>query len=206
MNANTKLSLASLLLLAFVSTLVGQDKVPAGAFVVEEVDGRVERFDEALGAFVPVLVGFVIDRPVLVLTAPEATLVFSCSGGMAGMVSENTRVLLEPATVDKTYMADLRKGTVAILLDPDRPKDGSGFSVRTAQGVTSATGTFYAVTEFKGQTYTKVKRGSVKRRVIQPTRKDFAAYLSKSKSKPKPSPPPATKPPAKLPDEQPAQP
>ena len=71
MNANTKLSLASLLLLAFVSTLVGQDKVPDGAFVVEEVDGRVERFDEALGAFVPVVVGFVIERDVLVVTDSE---------------------------------------------------------------------------------------------------------------------------------------
>ena len=200
MNANTKLSLASLLLLAFVSTLAGQDKVPAGAFVVEEVDGRVERFDEVLGAFVPVVVGFVIERDVLVVTASEAALVFPCSGAMAGMVSENTRVVLEPATTDKTYRADLRKGTVAILLDPDRPKDGSGFAVRTAQGVTSATGTFYAVTEFKGQTYTKVKRGAVKRKVIRPTQKDFAAYLSKSKPKP-PAPPPA-----KLPDEQPAKP
>ena len=206
MNAKLKHSLASLFLLASFSILVGQNKVPDGSFVVEEVEGLVERFDEALGAFVPVVPGFVIERDVLVVTDSEAALVFSCSGAMAGMVSENTRVVLEPATADKTYSADLRKGTVSVLLDPDRPKDGSGFSVRTAQGVTSATGTFYAVTEFKGQTYTKVKRGSVKRRVIQPTRKDFAAYLSKSKSKPKPTPPPATKPPAKLPDEQPAQP
>jgi len=206
MIAYLKHSLASLFLLASFSTLVGQNKVPAGSFVVEEVEGLVERFDEALGAFVPVVPGFVIERDVLVVTASEAALVFSCSGAMAGMVSENTRVVLEPATADKTYSADLRKGTVSVLLDPDRPNDGSGFSVRTAQGVTSATGTFYAVTEFKGQTYTKVKRGSVKRRVIRPTQKDFAAYLSKSKSKPKPTPPPATKPPAKLPDEQPAQP
>ncbi len=195
MNAKTKPVLALLLvLLAATPAALAQDKVPAGAFVVEEVDGRVEWFDEALGAFAPVRVGFVIDRDVLVLTAPGATLVFSCAGGMAGMISGNTRVVLEPAMADNTYRADLRKGTVAILLDPDRPKDGSGFSIRTAQGVTSATGTFYAVTEFKGQTYTKVKRGAVKRKVLRPTQKDFAAYLSKSKSKPKPPAKPPAKP------------
>ena len=59
-------------------------------------------------------------------------------------------------------------------------------AVRTAQGVTSATGTFYAVTEYKGQTYGKVKKGAVKRKVTPPGKPDFAAYLSKTKTKPKP--------------------
>jgi ferric-dicitrate binding protein FerR (iron transport regulator) len=76
-----------------------------------------------------------------------------------------------------------------MLLDPERPEGGPGFAVRTAQGVTSATGTFFAVTEYKGQTYGKVKKGAVKRKPIQPSQADFAVYLSKSKSKSKPKTP-----------------
>ena len=78
---------------------------------------------------------------------------------------------------------DLRSGTVSALLDPERDKATSpSFAVRTKSGVTEATGTFYAVTEYKGQTYTAVKTGKVKKETIPPSKPDFSAYLKKSNS------------------------
>ena len=178
---------------------------PAQNVQLREIQGQVTRFDPAQGLFVPAVSGFVVDRPTLFVTSEGADFVFSCVGRISGRVSENSRVVLAPAQ-DGNYEADLRKGTIAMLLDPERPEGGPGFAIRTAQGVTSATGTFFAVTEYKGQTYGKVKKGTVKRKPTPPSQADFAAYLSKSKSKPKPTPPPAAKPPAKLPDEPPAKP
>ena len=49
--------------------------------------------------------------------------------------------------------------------------------------MTEATGTFYAVTEYKGQTYTSVKKGEVKKKTTPPAKPDFAAYLKRAKSK-----------------------
>ena len=151
---------------------------------VREVQGQVNRFDPAQGVFVPAKPGLVVDRPTLFVTYADSALVFSCAGKIAGRVLGNSRVVLAPAE-DGIYEADLRRGTMAVLLDPDRPKGAPGFSIRTAQGVTAAQGTFYAVTEYKGQTYGKVKKGTVKRKVTPPGQPNFAAYLSKSKTKPK---------------------
>jgi len=154
--------------------------------MVREVKGSVRLYDPGRNTFAPAAPGFVVDRPMLFVTAGDSSLVFSGSAGIAGQVSGNSRVVLAPAA-DGSYEANLRKGTVSVLLDPDRPSGGPGFSVRTAQGLTSAEGTFFAVTEYKGQTYGKVKKGTVKRKVTAPGQADFAAYLSKSKSKPKPA-------------------
>jgi len=187
-----KTPLVSFFLVAFGPLAFAQPLPEPGAKAlvakIEEVQGQVTRFDSAQGTYVPAAPGFVVDRPTLFVVAADSSLVFSCAGGIAGRVSENSRIVLSPA-VDGAYEADLRKGTVAMLLDPDRPKGGPGFAVRTAQGVTSATGTFFAVTEYKGQTYSKAKKGTVKRKATAPNQADFAAYLSKSKSKSKPPPP-----------------
>jgi len=182
----------SILLVAFGPLAFAQPLPEPGAKAllakIEEVQGQVTRFDSAQGGYVPAAPGFVVDRPTLLVVAADSSLIFSCVGGIAGRVSENSRVVLAPA-VDGAYEADLRKGTIAMLLDPDRPEGGPGFAVRTAQGVTSATGTFFAVTEYKGQTYGKAKKGTVKRKAVPPGQPDFAAYLSKSKSKKKPKAP-----------------
>jgi filamentous hemagglutinin family protein len=147
--------------------------------------GAVQLYDPARGTFVPAAPGFVVDRPMLFVTGADSALDFSCVGKIAGRVSGNSRVVLAPAE-GGTYEANLRSGTMAVLLDPGRPESAPGFAIRTAQGVTSATGTFFAVTEYKGQTYGKVKKGTVKRKATPPGKPDFAAYLSKSKTKPKP--------------------
>jgi filamentous hemagglutinin family protein len=147
--------------------------------------GSVQLYDPAKGTFVPAAPGFVVDRPMLFVTGADSALDFSCVGKIAGRVSGNSRIVLAPAE-GGTYEANLRSGTMSVLLDPGRPESAPGFAIRTAQGVTSATGTFFAVTEYKGQTYGKVKKGTVKRKATPPGKPDFAAYLSKSKIKPKP--------------------
>jgi ferric-dicitrate binding protein FerR (iron transport regulator) len=82
------------------------------------------------------------------------------------------------------YEVDLQLGTVSALLDPMRDKDKDpAFAIRGSGGVTEATGTFYAVTEYKGQTYSAVKKGTVKKKTVPPAKPDFAAYLKKAKSK-----------------------
>jgi len=169
------------------SPVPGPEGVPSStpnAFI-RASKGAVQLYDPARGTFVPAAPGFVVDRPMLFVTGADSSLDFSCVGKIAGRVSGNSRIVLSPAE-GGTYEANLRSGTMAVLLDPGRPESAPGFAIRTAQGVTSATGTFFAVTEYKGQTYGKVKKGTVKRKVTPPGKPDFAAYLSKSKTKPKP--------------------
>ena len=73
---------------------------------------------------------------------------------------------------------------MSALLDPTRDKEKEpAFSIRGSGGVTEATGTFYAVTEYKGQTYTAVKKGEVKKKTTPPAKPDFSAYLKKAKAK-----------------------
>ena len=159
---------------------------------VHEVRGQVTRFDSRLGEYIPVTPGFTLDRSTLLVVSSDSSFIFSDKAGIAGRVSENTRIVLSPAE-DGTFQSELRLGTIAVYLDPERPEGSSGFAVRTSQGVTSAIGTFFAVTEYKGQTYSKVKKGTVQRKTIPPGQPDFAAYLRKSKTKAKPVPPKPSK-------------
>ena len=88
------------------------------------------------------------------------------------------------AEEDGRYEVDLQLGTVAALLDPKRDKENEpAFAIRGSGGVTEATGTFYAVTEYKGQTYSAVKKGTVKKKTTPPAKPDFSAYLKKAKAK-----------------------
>ena len=106
----------------------------------------------------------------------------SFPGKIAARMAGNSHAVFAPAQ-DGRYEVDLRKGTVSALLDPKRDKmNDPAFSIRTLTGVTEATGTFYAVTEYKGQTYSAVKKGKVKKKVIPPPKPNFAAYLKKATS------------------------
>ena len=110
----------------------------------------------------------------------ESTLVFSCPGGIAGKVTGPARFILGPPLKNR-YELNLRQGTVAILLDPDRPRGSPEFAVRTDDGYALAEGTFYAVTEYKGQAYGKVKNGTIKTKPKPPMERNFAAYGRKPK-------------------------
>ena len=80
------------------------------------------------------------------------------------------------------YEIELKKGSITASLDPSRPKDSPVFAVRTFAGVTEAIGTLFAVAEYKGQSYTSVKKGTIKKETLPPTQPDFSAYLKRYKT------------------------
>ena len=149
--------------------------------MVEELAGQVTRFQSETKNFVPVLPGYEIKGSTLFVVGSGSELILSFPGRMAARVSENSRILVGPE-VEGRYELELRNGTVSALLDPERDlsKDPS-FAIRTFSGVTEAVGTYYAVTEYNGQSYTKVNKGEVKKKTTPPTEPDFSAYLSKNK-------------------------
>lgn len=155
--------------------------------VVEEVRGQVSYYSEEFGTFTPVARGFKVEKPVLMLISADSYAVVSFTGKIAARLGENTRIVVSPMQ-DGKYEVDLRVGTISALLDPNRDRNRDpAFAVRTHSGVTEATGTFYAVTEYKGQTYSAVKKGRVFKKTVPPTKPDFSAYLKQYKPKPKPS-------------------
>ena len=147
-----------------------------GIPVVVEVTGQPTRFDEKEGTFVPLVPGYSLIRPTLVFCGEGTDLILSFPGKIAARIAENTRVVVGPAA-NHRYELDLQLGTVSALLDPrrDLSKDPV-FAIRTQHGVTEAVGTFYAVTEYKGQTYAAVKTGKVSKRIVPPSMEDFASY------------------------------
>jgi hypothetical protein len=154
--------------------------------VVEELAGQITRFNSDTRSFVLVLPGYEIKERTLFVVGSSCELIVSFPGRIAARISENSRIVVGPE-VEGGYEVELRNGTVSALLDPDRdPSRDPRFAIRTLSGVTEAVGTYYAVTEYKGQSYTSVKRGQIKKKTSPPTEPDFSSYLIKKK---KPSPP-----------------
>jgi hypothetical protein len=150
---------------------------------VSEITGQVNRYDEASGGIVPVQVGEKISDPTLYFTGAESELIISYPAKIVARFGEDTRAVVAPEE-DGRFEVDLQLGTLSALLDPTRDKEKEpAFAIRGSGGVTEATGTFYAVTEYKGQTYTAVKKGEVKKKTIPPAKPDFSAYLKKAKAK-----------------------
>ncbi len=161
---------------------------PGAVPAVREVSGGVVRYNEPEGSFVPVEVGYRIIEPTLFLVEKGGELIASFPGKIAARLGENSQAVLAPVR-DGRYEVDLRKGTVSALLDPKRYQEKEpAFLIRTLTGVTEATGTFYAVTEYKGQSYSAVKKGKVKKKVVPPPKPDFSAYLKKATSSAKSRP------------------
>ena len=152
---------------------------------VEQTRGLVSVYDQKSGSFVPVTTGASINSKKLFSVSADGELIVSFPSKIAARVGGNSRIVIGPAEEGK-YEVDLRSGTISALLDPQRDKATSpSFAVRTKSGVAEAKGTFYAVTEYKGQTYTAVKTGKVKKETIPPSKPDFSAYLKKSNPPPK---------------------
>ena len=150
---------------------------------VEQTRGLVSMYDQKSGSFVPVTIGASIKKKQLFSVPDGGELIVSFPSKIAARVGENSRIVVGPAEKGK-YEVDLRSGTVSALLDPERDKaNAPSFAVRTKSGVTEATGTFYAVTEYKGQSYSAVKKGNVKKETTPPAKPDFSAYLKKSQKK-----------------------
>ena len=152
--------------------------------VVEELAGQVTRFQSGTKDFVPVLPGYEIKGSTLFVVGSGSELILSFPGRVAARVSENSRIVIGPE-VEGRYELELRNGTVSAMLDPERDlsKDPS-FAIRTFSGVTEAVGTYYAVTEYNGQSYTMVNKGEIKKKTTPPTEPDFSAYLTKKKPAP----------------------
>ena len=149
---------------------------------VEEVDGRVSLYGEKSGSFKPARPGFEITQPTLFVVGADSELILSFPGQAASRVGGNSRVVVAPAREGR-YEIDLQLGTISALLDPERNLVGAPvFAVRTMSGVVEAKGTFHAIIEYKGQTYSAVKKGKIYKKESPPTMSDFASYVNKKKS------------------------
>ena len=165
---------------------MAEDTESAAAQVpsVAEIIGQVNRYNQAKGTFQPIEKEYRFSSTSLIVTGEGGELFISFPGRISARVGENSRVVIGPA-VDDLYEADLCLGTVTARLDPDRDRlHQPGFAIRTKDGVTRATGTYFAVTEYKGQSYAAVKKGEVKKKTTPPAQPDFAAYLKKPLPKP----------------------
>jgi hypothetical protein len=147
---------------------------------IEKIIGIVSIYDQENRVFVPASIGTSLSKPVLFTVPQGGELIVSFPGKIAARVGENSRIIIAPSENDR-FEVNLQNGTISAFLDPKRDKEkGPVFAIRTKSGVTEATGTFYAVTEYKGQAYAAVKKGKVKKETVPPTKPDFSAYLKKS--------------------------
>ena len=141
----------------------------------EEMEGQVLWLNQAQGQYLPVSAGQGFSQSTEIFLSADSQFIFSCPQGIAGRVSGPAKLILGPAKNNR-YEAHLKSGTIAILLDPERPRGSPQFAVRTKDGVALAKGTFYAITEYKGQSFVKVKTGSIKSKPKPPIKRNFAAY------------------------------
>lgn len=150
---------------------------------VVALSGFVSKYDHAKASFQPVQIGEFVNEKSLFLTSEGSELIISYPSSIVARFGENTRAIVSPES-DNRLEIDLQLGTVSALLDPNRDKENEPiFAIRGSGGVTEAVGTFYAITEYKGQTYSAVKRGEVAKRTTPPEKPNFSAYLNNSKSK-----------------------
>jgi hypothetical protein len=149
---------------------------------VMALNGFVSKYDHETASFQPVQIGELVDKKSLFLTSEGAELIISYPSSIVARFGENTRAIVGPES-DNRLEIDLQLGTVSALLDPDRDKEKEPvFAIRGSGGVTEAVGTFYAITEYKGQTYSAVKRGEVSKKTTPPEKPNFSAYINNSKS------------------------
>ena len=152
---------------------------------VVALSGFVSKYDHETASFRPVQIGELVNEQSLYLTSEGSELILSYPSTIVARFGENTRAIVGPES-DNRLEIDLQLGTVSALLDPNRDKEKEPvFAIRGSGGVTEAVGTFYAITEYKGQTYSAVKRGVVAKKMIPPEKPDFSAYINNSKSKKK---------------------
>jgi hypothetical protein len=150
---------------------------------VVAVSGFVSKYDHKNASFQPVQIGEFVNEQSLYITNEGSELILSYPSSIVARFGENTRAIVGPES-DNRLEIDLQLGTVSALLDPDRNKETEPvFAIRGSGGVTEAVGTFYAITEYKGQTYSAVNKGVVAKKMTPPEKPDFSAYINNSKSK-----------------------
>ena len=128
-----------------------------------------------------------IEKKTLMRVPAGGELIISFPGKMAALVGENSRVITGPAEEGK-FEVYLKNGTVSASADPERKLGrlhSSFHPYKIGSGPSTEIHSFYAVTEYKGQSYTAVKKGKIEKETKPPTKPDFSAYLSKAKAKSK---------------------
>ena len=143
--------------------------------VIEEIRGQGLWFNSSAGQYFPLSVGQIISEDTKIIVSSESEITFTCAVGIAGRMTGPAEIIIGPAVANR-YEAIMKRGTIAILLDPERPAGSPQFAVRTKDGLAVAKGTFYAITEYKGQTFVKVKTGTIKANPKPPIKRNFAAY------------------------------
>ena len=143
--------------------------------IIEEIKGQGLWSNPSSGQYFPFSVGQILSEDTKIIVSSESEITFSCAVGIAGRITGPAEITLGPAEGNR-YEANMKRGTIAILLDPERPRGSPQFAVRTKDGLALARGTFYAITEYKGQTFVKVKTGSIKAKTKPPIKRNFAAY------------------------------
>ena len=149
--------------------------------IIRRISGSVFFNEEGSVNTKPLAEGHLVRSNTLFTVPAQGELVLSFPIKAAIWVGENSRVIVSPQE-DGKYEVFLKNGTVSALLDPDVDRTKlPTMLIRTRSGIAEAKGTYYAVTEYKGQAYTAVKKGTVKKDTTPPTKPDFSAYLKKAK-------------------------
>ena len=149
--------------------------------IIRRISGSVFFNEEGSVNAKPLAEGHLVRSKTLFTVPAQGELVLSFPIKAAIWAGENSRVIVSPQE-DGKYEVFLKNGTVSALLDPDVDRTKlPTMLIRTRSGIAEAKGTFYAVTEYKGQAYTAVKKGTVKKDTTPPTKPDFSAYLKKAK-------------------------
>jgi len=143
--------------------------------VIEEIKGQALWFNSSVEQYFPLSVGQILSESTKLIVPSQSEITFSCAVGIAGRITGPAEITIGPAVANR-YEANMIRGTIVILLDPERPSGSPQFAVRTKDGVALAKGTFYAITEYKGQTFVKVKTGTIKAKPKPPIKRNFAAY------------------------------
>ena len=152
-------------------------------WLVRKFSGTVFLTEEKVNNFQQVSEGYLIQKPTLFTVPENAELFISFPIKAAIWVGGKSRIVISPVKNGK-YELFLKNGTVSAMLDPHTDRANlPKLLIRTRTGVAEATGTFYAVTEYKGQAYTAVKKGTVDKKTTPPAKPDFSAYLKKAKAK-----------------------
>lgn len=149
---------------------------------IRRISGSVFFNEEGSVNAKPLAEGHLVRSKTLFTVPAQGELVISFPIKAAIWAGGNSRIVVSPQE-DGKYEVYLKNGTVSALLDPDVDRTKlPTMLIRTRSGIAEAKGTFYAVTEYKGQAYTAVKKGTVKKDTTPPTKPDFSAYLKKAKS------------------------
>lgn len=149
---------------------------------VEVSNGMVVRYIPGSNSFLSVNEGDLIKTLTLVMIPLDSELVVSFEDGSVIRLDENSRVVIGPP-VDGAQLVDLRNGTISVLAkEKGETNDRTPFVVRTKSATFETNDSFFAVTEYLGQTFIEVKSGEVNQYPKRANKIKFVSYLNRPAS------------------------